>query len=107
MRWSLRKFPVSEGLQGGVLLGPRRVVPVSLVAREAPRAVHDALDEQLRASLAKGSVADALEVDEGAHVLEVNRVAYDALDRPVELRKSFIIATTHSYDVTLKSSDPA
>ncbi len=40
--------PVSEGLTGGVTLGPRRVLPVSLIAAEAPEAVHAALDEQLR-----------------------------------------------------------
>ncbi len=39
-----------EGLQGGVTLGPRRVVPVSLMAQEAPVLVHDMLDEQLRNS---------------------------------------------------------
>src|SRR6056297_2937635 len=39
-----------EGLQGGVTLGPRRVVPVSLMAQEAPGVVHDMLDEQLRNS---------------------------------------------------------
>ncbi|SFU09893.1 hydantoinase/oxoprolinase N-terminal domain-containing protein [Sedimentitalea nanhaiensis] len=38
----------SEGLQGGVFLGPRRVVPVSLIAQEAPGAVHAALEAQLR-----------------------------------------------------------
>ncbi|WP_306151245.1 hydantoinase/oxoprolinase family protein [Roseovarius sp. MMSF_3281] len=39
-----------EGLQGGVTLGPRRVVPVSLMAQEAPGVVHAMLDEQLRNS---------------------------------------------------------
>ena len=39
---------VSEGLQGGVTLGPKRVLPVSLVAVEAPEVVHGALDAQLR-----------------------------------------------------------
>lgn len=39
---------VSEGLQGGVILGPKRVLPVSLMAVEAPEVVHDALDAQLR-----------------------------------------------------------
>jgi N-methylhydantoinase A/oxoprolinase/acetone carboxylase beta subunit len=38
----------NEGLRGGVTLGPRRVVPVSLMALEAPGVVHDMLDEQLR-----------------------------------------------------------
>ena len=41
---------LSEGLAGGVTLGPRRVVPVALIAREAPEVVHAALDAQLRAS---------------------------------------------------------
>lgn len=41
---------VAEGLQGGLRLGPRRVVPVSLMARQAAEVVHDALDRQLRSS---------------------------------------------------------
>ncbi len=41
---------VTEGLGGGVHLGPRRVLPVSLIAAEAPEAVHAVLDEQLRAT---------------------------------------------------------
>ncbi len=41
---------LTEGLSGGVSLGPRRVLPVSLIAAEAPEAVHAALDEQLRAT---------------------------------------------------------
>jgi len=39
---------VSEGLQGGVTLGPHRVLPVSLIAVEAPDVVHAALDAQMR-----------------------------------------------------------
>ena len=42
---------VWEGLKGGVTLGPRRVMPVSLIATEAPKIVHDALDSQLRSEL--------------------------------------------------------
>ena len=38
------------GLTGGVTLGPRRVVPVSLMAMEAGAAVQAALEDQLRAS---------------------------------------------------------
>ncbi|WP_238372271.1 hydantoinase/oxoprolinase family protein [Heliomarina baculiformis] len=38
-----------EGLRGGVRLGPRRLVPVALMAREAPEVVHRALETQLRA----------------------------------------------------------
>ena len=37
-----------EGLVGGVTLGPRRVVPISLIAVDAPDVVHNALDQQLR-----------------------------------------------------------
>jgi len=42
---------VSEGLQGGVTLGPRRVLPVSLLAVEAPDVVLSTLDTQTRASV--------------------------------------------------------
>ncbi|WP_298935774.1 hydantoinase/oxoprolinase family protein [uncultured Ruegeria sp.] len=41
---------VTEGLDGGVFLGPRRVLPVSLIASEAPDAVHAILDQQLCAT---------------------------------------------------------
>ncbi len=40
----------TEGLGGGVFLGPRRVLPVSLIASEAPEVIHAVLDEQLRAT---------------------------------------------------------
>ncbi|MGJ8627306.1 MAG: hydantoinase/oxoprolinase N-terminal domain-containing protein [Sulfitobacter sp.] len=39
---------ISEGLTGGVTLGPSRLVPVSLIAIDASKVVHDALDAQLR-----------------------------------------------------------
>ncbi len=42
---------LTEGLRGGVTLGPRRVLPISLVAVDAPGVVHDTLDAQLRNSL--------------------------------------------------------
>ena len=38
----------TEGLSGGVRLGPRRVVPASLIALEAPDLVRDTLQRQLR-----------------------------------------------------------
>ena len=41
---------VTEGLRGGVTLGPRRVVPVSLLAVEAPDVVLPALETQLRST---------------------------------------------------------
>ena len=37
---------LSEGLAGGVHLGPRRVIPISLAATRAPGLVHAALDGQ-------------------------------------------------------------
>ncbi|MEH6647812.1 hydantoinase/oxoprolinase family protein [Sulfitobacter sp.] len=42
---------LSEGLVGGVSLGPRRLLPVSLVAMDAPEVVHATLDAQLRSTL--------------------------------------------------------
>ena len=45
---------ISEDLQGGVLLGPKRVLPISLAAIEAPDLVHDALDRQLHTALLSG-----------------------------------------------------
>jgi N-methylhydantoinase A/oxoprolinase/acetone carboxylase beta subunit len=39
---------ISEGLAGGVTLGPKRLVPVSLIAVDAAEIVHAALDAQLR-----------------------------------------------------------
>ena len=41
---------IGEGLKGGVSLGPRRLLPVSLVATEAPEMVHEVLDRQLASS---------------------------------------------------------
>jgi len=39
---------VEEGLSGGVTLGPRRMVPVSLIALDDPEGVHRVLEEQAR-----------------------------------------------------------
>lgn len=41
---------ISEGLQGGVTLGPRRLLPISLLAMDAPEVVHSALDSQLHST---------------------------------------------------------
>jgi N-methylhydantoinase A/oxoprolinase/acetone carboxylase beta subunit len=41
---------VTEGLRGGVTLGPRRVVPMALMAAQAPGVVLSALENQLRAT---------------------------------------------------------
>lgn len=40
---------VTEGLTGGITLGPRRVLPISLLATEAPEVVLPVLEAQLRA----------------------------------------------------------
>ncbi|WP_415922319.1 hydantoinase/oxoprolinase N-terminal domain-containing protein [Tateyamaria sp. SN6-1] len=42
---------VAEGLRGGVTLGPRRVVPLSLLARDAPGDVLPVLEAQARTTL--------------------------------------------------------
>ncbi len=41
---------ISEGLTGGVTLGPKRLLPVSLITMDAPDVVHNALDAQLRSA---------------------------------------------------------
>jgi len=41
----------TEGLAGGVTLGPRRTLPVSLIAAEAPDVVLRALDQQTRSAV--------------------------------------------------------
>ncbi|HAD27404.1 MAG TPA: hydantoinase [Rhodobacteraceae bacterium] len=38
-----------DGLQGGLILGPRRVLPISLAAQQFPEVVLPALDRQIRA----------------------------------------------------------
>ncbi len=40
---------ITEGLDGGLRLGPRRLVPLSLLAMDAPDVVHTALDRALSA----------------------------------------------------------
>ena len=42
---------IASGLTGGITLGPRRLMPVSLMAMEAPVVVHEALDRQMRSEL--------------------------------------------------------
>lgn len=40
---------ITEGLQGGLTLGPQRVLPVSLIALDAPELVKTTMEAQLRA----------------------------------------------------------
>lgn len=42
---------VADGLIGAIRLGPRRVLPVSLLATDAPDVVHEALEAQLRSAV--------------------------------------------------------
>ena len=43
---------IGEGLGAGLILGPRRLVPVSLLAADHPALVHEALDRALAAEVA-------------------------------------------------------
>ncbi|MFC2967431.1 hydantoinase/oxoprolinase N-terminal domain-containing protein [Acidimangrovimonas pyrenivorans] len=56
---------ITEGLAAGLRLGPRRLVPVSLLATEAPELVHAALDAALR-SAAPGEAAGRFVLPTGA-----------------------------------------
>jgi N-methylhydantoinase A/oxoprolinase/acetone carboxylase beta subunit len=42
---------VTEGLAGGLRLGPRRLIPVALLAAQAPAVVHAALDRALQSDM--------------------------------------------------------
>lgn len=55
----------NHGLSGGVTLGPRRLLPISLLAIEAPELVHKALDRQLRSSVPNEHDAKFIRAIEG------------------------------------------
>lgn len=57
---------VTEGLQGGLTLGPRRVLPTSLMAMMAPDLVHEELDRQLRSTTLSEHYARFVRVLPGA-----------------------------------------
>lgn len=59
-------------------------------------------DEALRARLAGPDAAEPLGVSPEAPVMEIRRVAYDALDEAVELRTMICRTDTHDYFVSLK-----
>ncbi|MDG1532719.1 MAG: hydantoinase/oxoprolinase family protein [Paracoccaceae bacterium] len=42
---------ITEGLKGGITLGPRRLLPISLIAHEAPEVVLPALESQSKSTL--------------------------------------------------------
>ena len=58
-------------------------------------------DERLRAIGATGRAAEALELAEGTPVMSVERLAFDALDRAVERRKSVFRTDAYDYFVSL------
>ena len=58
-------------------------------------------DERIRAVAASETVADALGVDVGSPVLEVERRAFDILGRVVERRRSACLTEAHCYAVSL------
>ena len=110
---------IGSGLKGGVTLGPRRVVPVSLIALDAPDVVHAALDAQMRSTVpgehdgrfvrvVKGLSVDGLGAREtalleriGTNVLPMghalkNRIEAEALKRLVERGLVQIAALTPS-----------
>lgn len=83
--------PKTEGLQGGVTLGPRRVLPVALIAQTAPETVIKALDEQLaRPSPSEHDGQFALRVpgQDSAGLSERDQAVLDRLrEEPVPLGK--------------------
>ncbi len=58
---------VSKGLSSSISLGPRRVVPVSLIAMDAPERVHQVLEKQLRSSTLSEYFARFVRAVPGAH----------------------------------------
>ncbi len=63
---------VTEGLAGGLRLGPRRVMPIALAARKHPQLIHDSLDKAL--------ALDVPALDGGKFVLPVVPDIPDGLD---------------------------
>jgi GntR family transcriptional regulator len=64
-------------------------------------------DERLRAVLANADDARLLEVEAGAPLLEIRRVALTFRDRPVELRVSRVNTSQHVYHNTFGKGVPA
>ena len=79
---------LAEGLDGGVFLGPKRLVPISLLANEAPDKVLEVLEEQIRRTTPSEFDARFVRRVEGidpAGLSERDRVVFDRIDgvRPV------------------------
>ena len=64
-------------------------------------------DERLRAVLATAEDARLLEVETGAPLLEIRRIALTFRDRPVELRVSHVNTADHDYHNTFGKGLPA
>lgn len=86
---------VSEGLTGGVTLGPRRCVPISLIAHESPDVVLPALERQAAA-------AHPGEHD-GLFVRAVPNVAKDGLSPREETLLERIYTQTHPLGKIIQS----
>lgn len=72
---------ISEGLVGGVTLGPRRVLPVSLVALDAPDMVHKVLDQQMREDKVSEHLAQFVKAVPGLHRNGLGPKELEFLDR--------------------------
>lgn len=72
---------ISEGLRGGVTLGPRRVVPVSLFAVEAPDVVLPTLEAQLRNTTPGDHDGRFVRSVPGVHAGGLNAREADLLER--------------------------
>jgi len=59
-------------------------------------------EDRLSAAAAPDAIAAALDIAPGAPLLLARRVAYDLMDRPVELRESWIETSGHAYAVSLR-----
>jgi GntR family transcriptional regulator len=59
-------------------------------------------EDRLSAAAAAEPIAAALGLAAGAPLLLARRVAYDLMDRPVELRESWIETSGHAYAVSLR-----
>jgi GntR family transcriptional regulator len=58
-------------------------------------------DERIRAVAAQPGAAELLQVDQGAPLLEVERLSFTYGDRPVELRRGLYVTDSHHYRNTL------
>lgn len=72
---------IADGLAGGVRLGPKRVLPVSLMALSSPDLVHDTLDAQLRSDTLSEHAARFVQTIQGARRAGLLPKDHELLDR--------------------------